>query len=39
MWFSISTKPIVKKDFINYIQNKVIQLLNNVIVKRNFIFW
>jgi hypothetical protein len=31
MWLSISTKPILKELFINYTQNKVIQLLNNAI--------
>jgi hypothetical protein len=30
---SIFTKPILKEFFINYIQNKVVQLPNNAIVK------
>jgi hypothetical protein len=30
---STSTKPILKEVFINYIQNKVAQLPNNIIVK------
>jgi hypothetical protein len=33
-----STKPMLKEVFINYIQNKVIQLQNNVIVKGNYFF-
>jgi hypothetical protein len=33
MQFSTSTKPILIKNFINYTQNKVIQLPNNAIVK------
>jgi hypothetical protein len=36
---SISTKLISKEVFINYIPNKVIQLLNNTIVKWNYIFY
>jgi len=35
VWLSTSFKPIFKKVFINYTQNKVIQLSNNAIVKRN----
>ncbi len=30
------TKPILKEVFINYIQNKVIYLPNNVVVKGNY---
>jgi len=33
-----STKQILKEVFINYIQNKAIQLQNNVIVKGNYLF-
>jgi hypothetical protein len=37
---STSTKPILKEDlFINYVQNKVIQLPNNAIVKENYVFY
>jgi len=36
MQLSTSTKPILKKVFINYAIKKVIQLLNNVIVKGIF---
>jgi hypothetical protein len=32
--FSPSTKPILKEAFINFTQNKVVQLPNNAIVKR-----
>jgi hypothetical protein len=35
--FSTSTKSILKDFFINYTQNKVVQLSNNAIVKRNYI--
>jgi hypothetical protein len=35
IWLSTSTKSILKEVFINYIQNKVVQLPNNKIVKRN----
>jgi hypothetical protein len=36
---SIFTKPIFKKVFINYTQNKVIHLPNNaIIIKGNYIF-
>jgi hypothetical protein len=38
MLLSTSTKPTSKEVFINYIQNKVVQLPNNVIVKWNYIF-
>jgi hypothetical protein len=38
MQLSISTEPILKEAFINYIQNKVVQLPNNEIVKENYIF-
>jgi hypothetical protein len=33
-----STKPILKEVFVNYNQNKVIQLPNNAIVKEIIIF-
>ncbi len=33
---STSTKPILKKVSINYIQSKVVQLPNNIIVKGFF---
>ncbi len=36
---STSTKLILKEGFINYTQNKVIQLPNNAIIKGNHIFW
>jgi hypothetical protein len=36
---STSTKPILKEVFIKYIENKVAQLLDNVIIKGNYIFW
>jgi len=36
MQLSTSTKPILNKVFINYAKKKVIQLLNNVIVKGIF---
>jgi len=39
VWFLIFTKPKLKEVFINYTQNKVVQLPNNAIVKRNYIFW
>jgi hypothetical protein len=39
MWLSTSTKPILKEVFINYTQNKVVQLPNNAIVERNYIFY
>jgi hypothetical protein len=35
---STSTKRIVFLKFINYTQNKVVQLPNNAIVKGNYIF-
>ncbi len=35
MQLSTSTKPILKEDFINCIQNKVIQLPNNAIIRKN----
>jgi hypothetical protein len=35
---STFTKPILKEVFINDTQNKVVQLLDNAIVKRNYIF-
>jgi hypothetical protein len=38
IWLSTSTKSTLKEVFINYIQNKVVQLPNNKIVKRNNIF-
>jgi hypothetical protein len=38
MQFSTSTKPILIEFFINYTQNKVVQLPNNAIVKGNYIF-
>jgi hypothetical protein len=38
MWFSTSTKSILKEVFINYIQNKVVQLPNNAIVKINYYY-
>jgi hypothetical protein len=34
---STSTKAISKENFINYTQNKVLQLPNNAIVKGNYI--
>jgi hypothetical protein len=34
----VATKPILKNVFINYIQNKVVQLPNSTIVKGNYIF-
>jgi hypothetical protein len=37
MQLSISTKPMLKEFFINYTQNKVVQLPNNVIVIGNYI--
>jgi hypothetical protein len=37
MQLSISTKPMLKEVFINYTQNKVVQLPNNVIVIGNYI--
>jgi len=39
MQLSISTKPILKEVFINYAQNKLVQLPNNAIVKGNYIFY
>jgi hypothetical protein len=39
MQLSISIKPMLKKVFINYTQNKVVQMLNNVIVIGNYIFY
>jgi hypothetical protein len=30
------TKPILKKHFINYTQNKVVHLPNNTIVNKNY---
>jgi hypothetical protein len=36
--FSPSTKLILKEAFINYTQNKVIQLPNNAIVEKNNFF-
>jgi hypothetical protein len=39
MQLSTSTKPILKEIFIHSIQNKVVQLWNNTIVKGNYIFW
>jgi hypothetical protein len=38
MQLSTSTKPILKEVLINYIINKIVQFLNNVIVKGNYIF-
>jgi hypothetical protein len=35
---STSLKPILIEVFTYYIQNKVVPLLNNVVVKRNYIF-
>jgi hypothetical protein len=35
MQLSTSTKPILKKVFINYAKKKVIQFPNNAIVKAN----
>jgi len=35
---STSTKPILKEFFINCIQNKIVQLPNNVIVKGIYFF-
>jgi len=35
---STSTKPILKEVLKNYTLNKIVQFLNNVIVKRNYIF-
>jgi hypothetical protein len=35
MSFSTSTKSILKEVFVNYTQNKVVQLSNKTIVKRN----
>jgi hypothetical protein len=35
---STSTKPILKDVFIIYIQNKVVQLPNNAIVKKKLYF-
>jgi hypothetical protein len=39
MQLSTSTKPILKEVFINYTQNEVVQLPNNVIFEINYIFW
>jgi hypothetical protein len=39
VWLLISTKPTLKEVFTNYTQNKVVQLPNNTIVKRNYIFY
>jgi hypothetical protein len=39
MQLSTSTKLILKEIFIYYIQNEVAQLLSNVIIKGNYIFW
>jgi hypothetical protein len=39
VWLSTSTKPILKEVLIKYIQNKVVQVPNNAIFKRNYIFW
>jgi len=36
LWLSTFAKPILKNVFINYTQNMVVQLPNNVIVKRIF---
>jgi hypothetical protein len=36
---STSIKPILKDGFINYAQNKIVQLPNNAIIKGNYIFW
>jgi len=38
MWHSTSTKPILKEVFINYVQNKVVQLLNNVNLSKEITF-
>jgi hypothetical protein len=38
MQLSTSTKPLLKEIFINYTPNKVVQWLNNEIVKGNYIF-
>ncbi len=39
VWLSISTKSILKKVFINYAQNNVVQLPpSNAIAKWNYIF-
>jgi len=35
---STSTKPILKENFINYIQNKIVQFPNNKNFKGNYIF-
>ncbi len=39
MQLSTSTKQILKEGFINYTQNKVVQLPNNAIIKGNYMFW
>jgi hypothetical protein len=33
-----STKPILKEFFINYTQNKIVQLPGNAIIKGNYFF-
>jgi hypothetical protein len=38
MWLLTSNKPILKEVFINYTQNKRIQLSNNVFIKKTRIF-
>jgi hypothetical protein len=38
MQISTFTKKILKEVFINYTQNKVVQLPNNAIVKGNYNF-
>jgi hypothetical protein len=39
MQLSTSTKPILKEVFINYIQNKIVQLPNKTFIKGNHIFY
>jgi hypothetical protein len=39
MQLSTSTKPILKEVFINYTQNKIVQLSNNKIIKGNYSFY
>jgi hypothetical protein len=38
VWLSTSTESILKDVFINYTQNKVVQLPNNAIVKEIIFF-
>jgi hypothetical protein len=39
VWLSTSTKPIKKEVLVEYIQNKVVRVLDNAIFKINYIFW